>query len=77
MPKSPLPPIPSSPLPPQHGGSRPNAGRHEAPYKRNNVTVELPQPLIDKWDAHCLKHDQSRAESLAKWLKWKKPGKKK
>lgn len=60
-----------------HGGARHGAGRHKAPYKRKNVTVELPEPLIDTWDAHCLKHDQSRAESLAKWLKWKKPGKKK
>ena len=44
---------------------------------RKNVTVELPEPRIDQWDAHCLKHQLSRAQSLAKWLKWKKPGKKK
>lgn len=60
-----------------HGGARPGAGRDPAPYLRKNVTLELPQPLIDKWDTHCAIHELSRAESLAKWLKWKKPGKKK
>ncbi len=63
--------------PSTHGGARPGAGRDPAPYKRKNVTIELPEPLIAKWDAHCAKKKLSRAESLAKWLKWKKPGKKK
>lgn len=60
-----------------HGGARAGSGRDKAPYKRKNVTLELPEPLLDQWDAHCTKHNLSRAESLAKWLKWKKPGKKK
>jgi hypothetical protein len=60
-----------------HGGARAGSGRDKAPYKRKNVTLELPEPLLDQWDAHCAKHNLSRAESLAKWLKWKKPGKKK
>ena len=77
LPVSPSPAQPSPSLAPTHGGARPGAGRDPAPYKRKNVTLELPEPLLAQWDAHCLKHDQSRAESLAKWLKWKKPGKKK
>lgn len=82
MPKPPLkvsqsPAQPSPSLAPTHGGARPGAGRDPAPYLRKNVTLELPQPLIDKWDAHCTKHHLSRAEALAKWLRWKKPKKKK
>lgn len=79
MPDSPSLPVSQSPAQPSsgHGGARPGSGRDPAPYKRKNITVELPEPLIDQWDAHCLKHQLSRAQSLAKWLKWKKPGKKK
>lgn len=76
-PQAPQPPSTAQPSTSQHGGHREGSGRDPAPYKRKNVTIELPEPLIDNWDAHCTKHDQSRAESLAKWLKWKKPGKKK
>ncbi len=81
MPKPPTPrnsePQTENSEPKTHGGARANAGRDPAPYLRKNVTLELPEPLLDKWDAHCLKHGLSRAEALAKWLRWKKPGKKK
>ena len=73
---SPMPPLLKVSPSTGHGGARAGAGRDPAPYKRKNVTIELPEPLLDKWDAHCFLHGQSRAESLAKWLKWKKPGKK-
>ena len=81
MPKPPAPrnsePRTENQEPSTHGGARPGAGRDPAPYLRKNVTLELPEPLLDKWDAHCTDKNLSRAESLAKWLKWKKPGKKK
>lgn len=79
MPRSPLSKVSKPPAPPSsgHGGHRANSGRDPAPYLRKNVTIELPEPLIDKWDAHCADKHLSRADSLAKWLRWKKPGKKK
>lgn len=75
MPKSP--PFPLSCSKSSHGGFRANSGRDAAPYVRKNVTLELPEPLLDKWDTHCTEHHLTRAKSLAQWLKWKKPGKKK
>jgi hypothetical protein len=64
------------PEPTGHGGARDGAGRDPAPYVRKKLMLELPQPLIDKWDAHCARMNLSRAEALGKWLKWQKPGKK-
>lgn len=58
---------------PTHGGARPGAGRDPAPYTRKNVTLELPQPLIDAWDTYATKHHLSRPKALAKLLKWKWP----
>jgi hypothetical protein len=58
---------------PNHGGARPNAGRPKAPYTLTKVNIKLPQPLVEAWDAHCAATDQSRPQSLAQWLKWKKP----
>lgn len=57
---------------PSHGGARANAGRTPASYSRKNITIELPQPLIDKWDQAAGVHG-SRAKALAALLKWKWP----
>jgi hypothetical protein len=76
---SPMPPTPrnseprtenSEPKP--KGGPRPGAGRPSADYARKTISIELPQPLIDKWDASAAKYG-SRAKALAHLLKWKWP----
>lgn len=67
-----LPASPSQALPSKKGGARPGAGRPPADYGRKTISIELPQPLIDKWDKAAEKHG-SRAKALAHLLKWKWP----
>jgi hypothetical protein len=66
--------LPQDPTPPKssRGGPRPGAGRPSADYTRTKLNIELPQPLIDKWDEAAKKHG-SRAKALAHLLKWKWP----
>ena len=66
--------LPQDPTPPKsrRGGARPGTGPKKADYTRTKLTIELPKPLIDKWNDAAKKHG-SRAKALAHLLNWKWP----